>query len=69
MPTLIIVPNTLMEHWAFVYYKYFEFPLCETVLINKDTVSNEKKTNKAKPTIYITSYQMVEKKTEYFSSK
>lgn len=32
--SLIVCPNTLMQHWAFEYRKYFLDPVCEIFVID-----------------------------------
>jgi hypothetical protein len=34
MHSLIVCPTTLMEHWAFEYYKYFKQALCRVIIID-----------------------------------
>lgn len=58
-PSLIVVPTTLTEHWAYEYSKYFVRPLCKTVIISNKSDSSEIKSHNKKPLIYITSYQIL----------
>lgn len=37
LPSLIVVPTTLVEHWGFEYQKYFDSHLLNVVLISQKT--------------------------------
>ena len=67
-PSLIIVPTTLTEHWCFEYNKYFKSPYCISQIVSgrEPKLVVPSKIKKNTPIIYVTSYQVVEKKTELF---
>jgi len=67
---LIVCPNTLMQHWAFEYKKYFPNPLCEIVILdNKKKFPEVTKYAKSKkPFIFITGYSLIEKNDAAFDS-
>ena len=61
--SLIICPNTLMQHWAFEYRKYFPHPCCDLVILDNKKKFPEvaKHKTSTRPVIFITGYNLIEK--------
>lgn len=66
--SLIVCPNTLMQHWAFEYRKYFVDPVCEIFVIDNKKKFPEvlKKIKSSKPVLFITGYSIIEKNDNLF---
>lgn len=66
--SLIICPNTLMQHWAFEYRKYFEEPICEIFILDNKKKFAEvlRKQKSSRPVLFITGYGLIEKNEGVF---
>lgn len=42
LPSLIVAPTTLTQHWAYEYSKYFDKCLCDVEIITNKTSSLRK---------------------------
>lgn len=66
--SLIICPNTLMQHWAFEYSKYFVNYCCDVFILDNKKKFPEiaKKEGSKRPILFITGYSLIEKNEKFF---